>query len=243
MTETLVMLHGGGTDARCWDLVRPLLARHFEVLTPDLPGHRDAPAPKANTVAALAAPVADWIAGTVRGPYHLLGHSLGGMVAMTIADGGPVPERLILADTFDRAAHGWTDWGRLVVLALGARAIGRDQATVKVAEMHGLGHDGFDATLRASMHHKSAMGLGQMLDAVRRFDGRPILDRLPMPTLVLTAGENPATRAPGLRMEAQLAQGRRVVMPGAGHMQMRDDPEGFARAVLDFLAADLSRSA
>jgi pimeloyl-ACP methyl ester carboxylesterase len=243
MRETMVMLHGGGTDSRCWQQVRPMLERRFEVLTPDLPGHRDEPAPERATVEALAGPISEWIAATVRGPYHLLGHSLGGLVAMTVAATGPAPERLVLADTFDRPAANWRLWFRLLGMDLGARVVGRDRATVKVAEMQGLGHDGFDAVLRTTMHHPAAMSLGAMMAAVRRFDGRPMLDRLEMPVLLLMAGDHAPTEMSGLRMEARLADARRVVLPGAGHMLMRDDPEGFVREVTEFLSDDLSRSA
>jgi pimeloyl-ACP methyl ester carboxylesterase len=246
MRETLVMLHGGGTDSRCWEGVRPLLAPHFDLVTPDLPGHRDEPPVRRARVEDVAEHMADWIAREVGAPYHLLGHSFGGMVAMTVAAFGPSPARLILADTFDRPANSWQGWGRLIGMGLGARVLGRNRASVKVAELQGLGHEGFDAQLRAAMHHDAAMSLGQLMDAVRRFDGRPALDRierLGLPVLLLMAGGHEATEMAGLRMEARVASARRVVIPEVGHMLMRDAPEAFARAVVEFLGSDLSRSA
>ncbi|CUH39893.1 Tropinesterase [Jannaschia seosinensis] len=231
----LVLIHGGGTDARCWGAVRPLLEDRFRILAPDLPGHGDAPAPPEASVEALAAPITDRIAREVPGPYALLGHSLGGMVAMRIAADGPRPDRLILADTFDKPASGLQAWGRIMGMGLAARLLGRRRATEYLIEAQGLGAGGFDADLRASMLHEGAMPLHAMMRAVRRFDGRPLLDRLDMPTLLLMAGGNPATEPAGRRMEARLPDARRVMMPEVGHMQMRDDPEGFAREVIGFL--------
>lgn len=237
----LVLVHGGGTDARCWGAVRPGLARRFRVLAPDLPGHGDRPAPAAATVEALARPLAERIRAEVAGPYHLLGHSLGGMVATWIAANGPAPERLVLADTFDVAAPDARSWARVAAMGLGARLLGRARATRYVIEAQGLGTEGFDAALRASMLHEAAMPLGDMMAAVRRWDGRPHLDRLTMPVLLLMAGGHPATAAAGRRMEARLADARRVVMPEVGHMQMRDDPAGFVRAVVGFLEGSSPR--
>ena len=235
----LVMIHGGGTDARCWNVVRPMLEERFRVSTPTLPGHGDVPPPASARVEALAEPIAAWIARKISGPYALLGHSLGGMVAMRIAAEGPRPDRLILADTFDKPASGVQAWGRILGMGLAAGILGRERATGYVIEAQGLGSDGFDAELRASMLHPAAMSLSAMMRAVRRFDGRPLLDRLDMPVLLLMAGGNAeVTGSAGLRMEARLSEARRVVIPDVGHMLMRDDPKRFVREVAEFLEPD-----
>ncbi|UWQ21963.1 alpha/beta fold hydrolase [Jannaschia sp. W003] len=233
--RTLVLLHGGGTDARCWEAVAPHLAG-FAVRTPTLPGHGDRPAPARDRVEAIAAPVMDWIAREVPGAYALVGHSLGGMVAMVAAAEAPHrPERLVLADTFDVPAMTWRDWGRVVTLRQAARIMGHARASEAVADRAELGREGFDGTLRASMQERPALPLHRMMAAVQHFDGRPFLDRIAAPTLLLRAGGNPATAPANRRMLARLADARLEVLEGTGHLMMRDDPRGFADAVAGFL--------
>lgn len=82
MSSDLVLLHGVGLDHRMWDRCVPKLARNHQVRTPDLPGHgRAAPLPRNATLDDLAVTVA----GDLPGPVHLIGFSLGALVAQQIA--------------------------------------------------------------------------------------------------------------------------------------------------------------
>lgn len=231
----IVLLHGGGTDGRCWDALRDHMPGH-DLRSPDLPGHGDEPAAAGDTVEAVAEALRPRIEALTRPGWVLVGHSFGGMVAMVLATGaGPPPARLVLADTFDRPARDVRSRSRILGMQLGAWMLGHRRVTEMVIAREGIGADGHDAALRASMTHRPAMGLHRMLAAVRRFDGRPYLDRLSMPVLALMAGGNPATDGTGERIARRVADGRVAVMPGVGHMQMRDDPAGFARHLREFV--------
>ena len=225
------MLHGGGTDHRCFAHVAPILSDRFDLVTPDLPGHGDRPAPPEATVESVAAALEPRLDAT---PDHvLLGHSFGGMVAMALAP-RLRPAKLILCDTFAVPAADPGSWARIVAMEWGARIVGRARATEMVTREMGLADHGPDAALRASMDHDAAWPLHTMLRAVRRFDGRPHLARIGCPTLLLMAGGNPATDGAGERAARRLADARVEIMPKVSHMQMRDDPEGFAAAVTRF---------
>ncbi len=90
----LLLLHGLGATGEVWDgLVSSLVGRWpGEVLVPDLPGHgRSAPLPRYSFGALTAA-----IAGVLDPgrPVTVLGHSLGGVLGLTLASGWfgvPVP--------------------------------------------------------------------------------------------------------------------------------------------------------
>lgn len=236
MKRQLVLLHGGGTDHRCFAHVVPLLAPRFDLLTPDLPGHGEAPPPPSVSVEAVAATLAERIEDRLRPGYALLGHSFGGMVAMAFAATvAPPPDRLILCDTFAKPADGWEAWGRILAMGVGARVLGRRRANDVITKEMALGGDGPDAPVRASMYHEAAWPLHTMLRAVRRFDGRPHLARIACPTLLLMAGGNPATDGAGEKAARRLRNARVEIMPRVGHLQMRDDPAGFADAVTWFV--------
>ncbi|MBM2577760.1 alpha/beta hydrolase [Jannaschia sp. Os4] len=233
---TLVLLHGGGTDHRCWAPLLPHLPRRLRVLTPDMPGHGDRPAPRRSTAECVAETLAPELRDAVGGaPFALLGHSFGGMVAMVLAAGPLPPARLILADTFSKPADTPVNWLRIVAMGAGAAAVGHERATRVVLRDWDIGTEGADAQVRASMLHEHAMTLPRLMRAVRRFDGRPYLPRIACPTLCLMAGGNPATDGAGERMARRLPDARVEVMPRAGHMQMRDDPVGMAAAIARFL--------
>jgi pimeloyl-ACP methyl ester carboxylesterase len=89
--EPLVLIHGLGSARTVWALVTPGLARSFDVVAVDLPGHGQTP----------------WIAGTAMDPRaladsvratldalaitraHLVGNSLGGWTALELAAAHP----------------------------------------------------------------------------------------------------------------------------------------------------------
>ena len=232
----LVALHGGGTDHRLWTPVRSRLAARFVLHTPDLPGHGGEPAPPEPTVESMAEALAPRLAGIVGdAPYVLLGHSLGAMVAMALAStDAPSPRRLILGDPFLRPSTGLDRSARMLALQWGARVLGPRQAARVGVERTGLDALPPGDPLRASMEHPHAWPMHVMLRALRRFDGRPHLARVACPTLLLMAGGNPATDGEGERLARHLRDARIEIMPRVGHMQMRDDPAGFAAAVMRF---------
>ncbi len=89
----LVLIHGFGGDLNNWLFLQPLLAARFHTFAIDLPGHGGSTKtlPGGN-FAALARAVAAFLRARGIGPAHLVGHSLGGAVALMLA-----PESLSLS--------------------------------------------------------------------------------------------------------------------------------------------------
>jgi pimeloyl-ACP methyl ester carboxylesterase len=97
--EPLVLIHGLGTDRAVWSDAAPLLARRRRVLAIDLPGFGDsAPAGGGFDLEQVAAAVATDLSDLTGGGYDLLGHSLGGAIALMVARARPTEvKRLILS--------------------------------------------------------------------------------------------------------------------------------------------------
>lgn len=95
----LVLLHGIGASRLIWHRVTPRLAREHLVLAPDLPGFGESdPVGPGFDLKLTAAAVADALAPRTAQPFHLLGNSLGGAVALALAVGRPELVRtLVLA--------------------------------------------------------------------------------------------------------------------------------------------------
>jgi pimeloyl-ACP methyl ester carboxylesterase len=99
--EPVVLVHGlGKIGARDWAHVIPALASRYEVYALDLPGfgasdkgnHLYSPANYARVLDSL-------LAERVRRPFNLVGHSMGGVIALTFAADYPERvRRLVVAD-------------------------------------------------------------------------------------------------------------------------------------------------
>jgi pimeloyl-ACP methyl ester carboxylesterase len=85
--EDLVLIHGFGSDRLSWAGTSPALMEVARVHSLDLPGHGDSLAADAGDGSARA--LADAVSATLEahdiGKAHLLGHSLGGSIAMLMA--------------------------------------------------------------------------------------------------------------------------------------------------------------
>ncbi|NYI95051.1 pimeloyl-ACP methyl ester carboxylesterase [Streptomonospora nanhaiensis] len=90
----VLLLHGLGHHRRAWQRVVPVLARHHDVVVPDLPGFGDSAAPDPDCAYDIG-----WLADTVaafcdrigvRRP-HVAGNSLGGAMALELGAGAAPP--------------------------------------------------------------------------------------------------------------------------------------------------------
>ena len=97
----LLLIHGIGDSHATWDEVIPALAREHTVIAPDLLGHGASDKPRADySVAAYANGMRDLISLLGVDRVTVVGHSLGGGVAMQFAYQYPERcERLVLVST------------------------------------------------------------------------------------------------------------------------------------------------
>jgi pimeloyl-ACP methyl ester carboxylesterase len=84
--EPIVLIHGLGGSAANWVELAPLLAERRRVLVPDLPGHgRSTPLPAAPNLAGYADRVVLVAEREGLQPAVVVGHSMGGVVALRLA--------------------------------------------------------------------------------------------------------------------------------------------------------------
>jgi pyruvate dehydrogenase E2 component (dihydrolipoamide acetyltransferase) len=89
----IVLLHGFGADLNAWMFNQPMLAEKRRVVALDLPGHggsvKEVGTGDAET---FAAAVSDVLALLGIERFHLVGHSMGGAIALVLA--GKMPQRI-----------------------------------------------------------------------------------------------------------------------------------------------------
>ncbi len=98
---TLLLIHGITSSSHTWDPVIPALAEHAHVLAPDLLGHGGSDKPAADySLGGLASIVRDLLEHLGRDRVTIVGHSLGGGVAMQFAyQYYEFCERIVLVDS------------------------------------------------------------------------------------------------------------------------------------------------
>jgi pimeloyl-ACP methyl ester carboxylesterase len=254
----VVLIHGMLNASRHWEQVALRLAERYTVIAPDLIGHGDSATPRGDySLGAHAATIRDLLAAIGVEKATIVGHSLGGGVAMVffwmfpqrterlvlISSGGlgqevspllraaavPGASALLWATAHPRLLGGM----RAASARLKARGIKQavylDQFVRAVRPLEPPGaREAFVQSLRAVIDVR-----GQKVSAVDRLY---LLERTP--TLIVW-GERDHTIPieHGRETHAAVPHSRFVTLPKAAHFPHLEDPEGLADALQDFLGS------
>ena len=173
------------------------------------------------------------------------GLSLGGMIGQWL--GANAPERLtrlVLANTSPRVDAQLFEQRRVTVLERGfGEVIDTAMGRFFSPRMLGSGDPSVDWARRTVLATDTT-GYAGCCAAIRDHDGRALLERIAVPTLVISGDADASMPYP--QHGQVLAQGipgaRDVVLP-AGHISNLERPRAFAAAVLDWLAPPASDTA
>jgi len=243
----LVMLHGIGGDGESFRLQLEHFAPRYRCIAWHMPGYGDSPPLPAMDFPALAAALLDLLDSLAVAQAHLLGHSIGGMVAQEFV--AHYPERLaslILSATSPAFGKPDGDWQRqFLAERLAPLDAGQRLADLAPTIVDSLVGDNPDpdglARARACMARVPEDAYRTAMTALVGFDRRNNLSTITVPTLVL-AGERD-NNAPAMmmaRMAARIPSARYLCLPGAGHLAYLEQPSLFNAAVSGFLAPYLS---
>lgn len=239
-----------------WDQVIPLLAERYTVVAPDLLGHGQSAKPRGDySLGAYAASVRDLLVALGHRRATVVGHSLGGGVAMQFAyEYPPFAERMVLVSSggLGREVHAIlraaTLPGSELVLPVIAheRLHGAATAVAEVLSRMGLrlGHDlaemarGYgslaDAGARQAFVHtlRAVLDLGgQRVSA----NDRLYLAEL-LPSLIIWGDRDPLIPVAHAHVAHRELPGSRLeIFPDGGHFPQLYDPMRFAYTLIDFI--------
>ncbi|MEU6053881.1 alpha/beta fold hydrolase [Streptomyces xanthochromogenes] len=252
----VVLIHGIGDSSATWAGLIPGLARRYTVLAPDLLGHGASDKPRADySVAAYANGLRDLLGVLGIERATLVGHSLGGGVAMQFAYQYPeLAERLVLVGAggvgreVNPVLRAATLPGAELILALLGRPAMRRPTRLVIELMRLLGTDlGQDAPdllglVDALPDARSRSVFVRTLRAVVDPHGQVVtmLDRCyltaGMPTLLIWGSRDSVVPpSHGHRAHAAMPGSRLEIFDGAGHFPFHQDPARFLALVEDFI--------
>lgn len=240
--RSLLLLHPFPLDRRFWDALRPELQHRGVPIVPNLPGFGDAPRlldrNDGQRIDAFAqAVLAEW-SRMLHGPVTVIGVSMGGYVALALAERRPdLVDRLVLVDSRARADHEAERQSRTALCdqlhAAGASA----PAVLQAAMRPRLLSAGAEPTLRAEVDDWVAAADPQSaIDAIRAMAARPdrteLIRRFDRPLLGICGADDRGPTPDELCSEIALApHGRCVVIPHAGHLSPLENPQAFLAAL------------
>lgn len=223
----LVLLHGLAGSHRWWRYVVPGLACHYRVIVPELVGFGGSrPAPRQPDMPEMADLMERWLEAQGLERTDLVGHSMGGEVAIHLATRAPERiRRLVLVSAAGVPRE---------VSASAAAKLATDLAALRV-----WGRTSFVATIAGDSLRAGPFTLYRTLRHLLADDVRPLLPRIPHRTLLIWGEHDPITPVrDGVVMRDALRNARLVVVPAAAHNVMADRPEEFVRLVVDFLGEE-----
>jgi 3-oxoadipate enol-lactonase len=241
-----IFLHGLGGSRTAWDDQLRELSDRRRCVAWDMPGYWAAPPPTGSMTFGVLADTVARLADAIdpEDRPHLIGLSLGGMIAQhaALAHPGRFRSLTLLSSSPSFGLDGTTaaDWraARLAPLDAGQEPADFAAAVLRSVAGPGIGEEALAAQTEA-MGRISGDGLRRSIDCLVGHDVRDRLSSLDLPTLVLVGSLDAETPPAYAEAIAERVPGARLVaIDGAGHLLAAEAPD----AVNELLRDHFSRA-
>ncbi|MDI6858546.1 MAG: alpha/beta fold hydrolase [Dehalococcoidia bacterium] len=243
----LLLLHGLGASTFSFRRLLPLLAPHMRAVAIDLKGFgfSERPPDGDYSLSAHARAVRDFMDVMGIEKASVLGHSLGGAVAMHVATAFPERvERLILVSSASQSEVGRGVFGArflrlflplVAMLTLQNRRFRSLSLRSALYDPASLTDEVMEGYIRPTRIRGHLHALGELM-VDRAKDPRIDPSAIRQPTLIIWgSGDRWLPPSNGRRLERQIPDARMVVVDRAGHLVPEEQPEATAEAIIDFL--------
>lgn len=239
--QTLVFVHGYLGGSRQWENQLDYFSEYFHVLTPGLPGfgdNNDKISPE--SIAGFASDILEQINQSYSGKFHLVGHSMGGMIAQQMVVQAPdLIDRLVLYGT---GANGMMP-GRFETIEESKRKLdeqGVDKTARQISATWFLQRE--KAAEYQQIMQLATMATDQAalagLTAMETWSGAAVLDNINSPTLVLWGDRDSAYPwSQPQQLWKTIKSAQLAVVPNCSHAVHAEKPHLFNPILLDFLLA------
>jgi magnesium chelatase accessory protein len=248
----LLLLHGTGATTHSWRDLLPLLAEHFDVIAPDLPGHGFTRVQNRRQCAlpAMAEEVTALLQQLETAPDLLVGHSAGAAISIHCALHDLLSPRMIIglnaALTPFRGVAGTVFPPLAKALALNPfvpwmfSSMASGSQVQRMIDGTGSKIDARGMELYVRMIGRSEHVDGA-LSMMALWELDPLLAALPEINIPvhLVVGDADQTVPPDevVRLAEQISAVHLTKVPDLGHLMHEEDPHRFARLILDLSSA------
>ncbi len=228
-----------GTTKHMWDPQMDAFARRYRVVRYDRRGHGKSGVPQGSYNMEMlgrdALSIMDAL-GLAR--VHWLGLSMGGMEGMWLGANAPQRiDRLILSNTStyypDKSV--WHSRIEAVSKAGAVAAIADMVINAWLTKPFQEAHPDITARMKEMMIATPVAGYLGCCAAVRDMDHREIIRGITAPTLIIAGSKDPATNVDAARFIQERVAGSQLEILNAAHIANVEQPQAYAKAVLDFL--------
>lgn len=249
----LLLLHGTGASTHSWAGLAPLLAKHFTVIVPDLPGHAFTQAPAAHRLSlpGIASDVGELLRELRLEPEIVVGHSAGAAILARMCLNGRIAPRLLVSMNgaflpFGGAAASlFSPLAKLLVVnslapRIFARQASKAGAVERLIENTGSTIDAegiaqYRTLVRSPTHVAAALRM------MANWKLEPLLRDLPRLShkLVFVTASNDRSISPfaALKVYPLVPDAHIERLPGLGHLAHEEQPSLIANLILNYAIA------
>ncbi len=238
--DPLLLIHGLGSSSQDWEMQLPQFSSHFQVINIDLRGHgRSGKPPGPYSIPLFAEDTIQLIRALELSSVHILGISLGGMVAFQLALDCPdlVRSLVIVNSVPELIAHNFKDrtdyWKRLLIVRLfGLEKMGQVLAERFFTEPEQEGLREIFVRRWAANHKPS------YLASLKAAFGWSVLGRLgeiQAPALVIGADGDYFSNAEKEQYTQLMPNAELIIVENSRHALPAEKPTEFNQIVLSFL--------
>jgi pimeloyl-ACP methyl ester carboxylesterase len=238
--EPLLFIHGLASSSRSWKKQVPAFSRRYRVITFDIRGHgRSEKRMEPYSIEMFAADARELLRELGADRAHVVGFSMGGMVAFQLAVEAPKLVRsLVAVNCCPEPIRTFNDRLECVKHLVGTRmiGIGHKRQNDSQEPLPESGQERRHQSVLQRMAVTNKLAYANAFNAVMRWGVADQLDAIKCPTLMLTSDEDfvPVSIKEGYA--SRMPNAELVVISNSRHGTPRERTEEFNAVVLDFVS-------
>jgi 3-oxoadipate enol-lactonase len=238
--EPLLLIHGHGSSTRDWELQVEYFSKRYKVVTYDVRGcGRTSKPPGPYSIRMFAEDAAAFLQELRIRPAHVIGISMGGMIAFELTlDNPQLVKSMVVVNSYpEMRVETWTErlqvWRRfLMVDLLGMRKTGEILSKILFIKP---GQEELRALFVEHWATNDRRAYRESLRAIIGWDVEPRLGEIQCPVLVVASDEDYLPLEEKRAYATRMPNAKLVVIEDARHAVIAEKPEQFNSIVDEFL--------
>jgi len=242
LKKVVVLIHGFAETHEIWSQQRDYLSEEFYVITPDLPGSGSTPLTASPSIESMADAVYNLLKAADISEAVIIGHSMGGYVALALAEKYPAMVKgLGLFHSTAAADSEEKKEGRRKSIAIieqyGGEAFIRQALPAMFSPAYKKQYPGeVEAYVNAGTRCSSASLIAWYNAMIKRPDRTAVLSSLNVPVLFVIGKDDTAVPLEGVLPQVSKPKTSSIyIFENTGHMGMWEVPEASRRLLKEFI--------